>query len=150
MSLNPYRLDQSENGLSFEFYSEGPKGRIKKIIHFTKLNISGSVIYNLGFGDYNPSTGKIDDMVVSDNKDRDRVLATIANAVLLFFMRHPTARIAFKGSTPERTRLYTMQISRYLDKLNLKVAIMGLTAGGWEPFEKNKNYTVLLINKRIK
>ncbi len=53
----------NNNHHDFEFYSEGPKGRIKKIVRFKKLDIDN--VYNLAFGDENPETGDIDDSVIS-------------------------------------------------------------------------------------
>jgi hypothetical protein len=39
MSLATYKLIVSTDHLSFEVYSEGPKGPIKKIVHYTKLKV---------------------------------------------------------------------------------------------------------------
>jgi hypothetical protein len=36
-------------------------------------------MYNLGFGDYNEITGLIDDKVITNNGDREKVLATVYN-----------------------------------------------------------------------
>ena len=53
--------------MEFEFYSEGPKGKIKKAIIYTPLNTEGTKYYNLAFGDLNDKTGKIDDLSVSNS-----------------------------------------------------------------------------------
>src|SRR5258706_7276396 len=108
MNLNIYDLDTKSNFLSFEFYSEGPKGKIKKIVQFRKLLVHNSQndIYNLAFGDFNEEEGKIDDLVVSDNKDPEKVLATVATAVLSFMKQNPGAWVFAQGSTYSRTRYY--------------------------------------------
>jgi hypothetical protein len=147
MSIDRYELIPSESSLSYEFYSEGPKGLIPKIIRFKRLDIE-SEVYNLGFGDLDRSTGKINDLSISDNDDRDKILMTVASSVLHFFRTHPNARIAFKGSTTSRTRLYTMQISKHLDQLNQNVLIEGLTQNGWEVFTKDRAYFALLITQK--
>ena len=41
-------------------------------------------IYNLGFGDYNDTSGKIDDFSVTNNGDSLKVLATVASTVYAF------------------------------------------------------------------
>ena len=44
-----YNLEATELFTVYEFVSEGPKGRIAKIVKYTK--ISTNDMYNLGFGD---------------------------------------------------------------------------------------------------
>ena len=151
MSFATYNLVASADHLSFEFYSDGPKGPIKKIIHYTKLKVTEAPdfdVYNLGFGDLNQTTGEIDDLRISDNHDRDKVLKTVANSVLHFFDKYPTARVAFRGSTPARTRLYIMEISRNWNEVKKGVLVEGLTLDGWESFQKNRHYSALLITRK--
>lgn len=76
------------------FLSEGPKSTIKKIVQFQHL---GSHLYNLAFGDWNEPEQKVDDSVRSNNNDRDRVLATIASAVIDFMKHHPHAVLFAQG-----------------------------------------------------
>lgn len=44
-----YDLDIAPSFMSYEFVSEGPKGRITKLIKYTETEEKG--FYNLGFGD---------------------------------------------------------------------------------------------------
>jgi hypothetical protein len=67
-----------------------------------------SGIYNLAFGDINVE-GEIDDLTISDNGDRNKILATVAKSVDEYTKRFPGRWIFFKGSTPERTRLHSPQ-----------------------------------------
>src|SRR5688572_9959597 len=99
MNLDHYDFDTKSNFLSFEFYSSGPKGKIKKIIQFKKIIASGAQndIYNLAFGDYNETEDKIDDLVISNNKDSEKVLATIAEAVVSFTDEYPEALVFCAG-----------------------------------------------------
>ena len=110
MSLDQYELKSNPNSLSFEFYSEGPKGRIKKVIQFNKLNVAGETIYNLGFGDFNSKTEKIDDLVVSNNKDRDKILATVASSVLTFFEQYLVGVVV---AASWENFCYGFRVSRY-------------------------------------
>ncbi|MDB5248279.1 MAG: hypothetical protein JWQ40_2673 [Segetibacter sp.] len=68
MKLEKYQLKSSEELLSYEFISEGPKGLIRKRIQFTLVN--GDQVYNLAFRDKDPVTGAIDDLAVSNNGDQ--------------------------------------------------------------------------------
>lgn len=148
MSLVHYELAASIDRLSFEFYSDGPKGNIKKVIHYTRLEVSDLEIFNLGFGDFNEATQKINDLSVTNNLDRDKVLGTVAHSVLYFFDKYPHAQVAFRGSTPARTRLYIMEISKHWSKVKDLVLVEGLTPQGWESFRKNQRYTALLITRK--
>ena len=107
MNLSQYALDTKPDFLAFEFFSEGPHGRIKKNVQFNKIIItdSGDDIYNLGFGDFNEKENKVDDLVVSNNRDSKKILATVAATVLLFMERH---RIGFcsRKHTLENKILY--------------------------------------------
>ncbi len=65
---------------SYEFYSDGPKGQIKKIITFSRIQ-DEPTIYNLTLVDVNAISGLTSDLTVSDNGDRDIILATVAYTV---------------------------------------------------------------------
>ncbi|MFT3704564.1 MAG: hypothetical protein QM802_19515 [Agriterribacter sp.] len=73
----------------FEFYSEGPKGIIKKIVEFQPTVHEG--VYNLAFGDFNDETKAIDDKIITNNSDSIKVLATVASTVYAFMEKHPNA-----------------------------------------------------------
>jgi hypothetical protein len=57
MNLERYEYKRGSNYRQYEFFSEGPKGRILKIVYFSFLRkVNGYAYYNLGFGDYDPKT----------------------------------------------------------------------------------------------
>jgi hypothetical protein len=68
-----YPIKPSLDKLYYLFISEGPKGRIIKIVLFQNI---GENSYNLAFGDFNG--GQVDDEVVSNNRDFVKVLSTVA------------------------------------------------------------------------
>ena len=103
MKLPKYQLKSSQELSSYEFISEGPKGLIIKRIQFTLINEEN--VYNLGCGDKD-SNGEIDDLVISNNGDSEKVLATVIAAVYAFCDKHPDVWIFAAGSTNSRTRLY--------------------------------------------
>ncbi|MCY7420305.1 MAG: hypothetical protein LH478_00975 [Chitinophagaceae bacterium] len=75
MKLPKYEIEAEDSLEVFEFVSEGPKGSIQKLRKFSETALKG--FYNLAFGDKDLLTGEIDDNVISNNVDGERVLATI-------------------------------------------------------------------------
>lgn len=75
------------------------------------MKVNGIVYFNLGFGDLNQKTGKVDDLAVTNNLDREKILATIAATVLECTRHFPDIMIYAQGSTRVRTRLYQIGIS---------------------------------------
>lgn len=56
-------------------------------------------------------------LAVSDNGDTEKVLATVTDALYVFFDKHPTSYVYATGSTKARTRLYRMGITRFHDEM---------------------------------
>lgn len=96
----------------FEFVSNGRRGNIRKRVAFTETDQFN--IYNLAFGDIDEAD-EINDLAVSDNGDRNKVLATVVSIVEIYTKRYPNRWIIFKGSTLHRTRLYRMAVSLHLE-----------------------------------
>jgi len=130
----------------FEFRSVGRNGTIHKRIVFSQTNISG--IYNLALGDVDEN-GEINDSRISDNGDRNKILATVVNAVDEYTKKYPRRRIAFKGNTDERTRLYRMVIGLHLDELSSKFDIFGLVDHQFVPFKPNMSAEAFLVKKKM-
>lgn len=82
MNKPRYVFTTEEYSEVFEFISEGPKGRIKKIVQYSETNIEN--VFNLGFGDYDEETGEIDDKTISNNNDSEKILTTVAATVYAF------------------------------------------------------------------
>ena len=129
----------------FDFISTGPEGNIPKRIEFMPTEISG--IINLAFGDIDEN-GEIDDYSISDNGDRNKILATVAYTVDIYLNKYPDRWIYFKGSTQERTRLYRMAVGLNLEELSLKFEIYAEQKSGMIPFRKNTDILGLLIRKK--
>ncbi len=139
-------FDISTNATVFEFTSTGPKGEIKKIIQFSETKADN--IFNLAFGNIKED-GSIDDSTANNNKDRDKILATVADAVFDFTERYPERYIFFTGSSLERTRLYRIAITINYDELDEIFDIWGLVENeGFEQFEKQRNYSGFLIKRK--
>ena len=131
----------------FEFDSEGPKGKVRKIIQYTEINLKN--YFNLGFGDKNHKTNEIDDLVVTNNNDSKKVLATVAATLFKFTDHHPEAYVIAIGSNLARTRLYRIGITNNLETIEKDFEIYGLKSNTWNKFAKGIEYDAFLV-RRIK
>ncbi|QEC78481.1 DUF6934 family protein [Mucilaginibacter ginsenosidivorax] len=149
MNLKHYSYLNSNDYHDYEFYSEGPKGRIRKLISFTKIPNQEPPVYNLAFGDSHPDTGELDDSVVSNNEDRDTVLATVANAIIDFSQHNGNHYIYAEGSTASRTRLYQISITNLWLHISMDFEVYGLKNNEWCEFIPNSiNYETFLVRKK--
>jgi len=131
----------------FEFTSEGPKGKIKKIVEYSETGTEN--VYNLGFGDYDEVTSGINDLSVTNNGDSLKVLATVASTVYAFTEKHPNAWIFATGSTIVRTRLYRMGITNNLAEIAEDFIVLGYNSKGeWEEFVIGEDYEAFLLTKK--
>jgi hypothetical protein len=148
--MNLERYDYFTNDYqAYEFYSEGPKGRIRKLVIFSKVPDTEPSIYNLAFGDAHLVTGKLDDEVISNNEDRDIVLATVANTIATFCDHYGNHYIYAEGSTPSRTRLYQMGIAGLWDEISQDFEVYGLNNSNWQAFKPyGVNYEAFLVKRK--
>lgn len=149
MDLEKYSLQVNSDHRSYEFYSEGPKGRIRKVVLYKQLNWDEN-IFNLGFGDWDEKEQKINDKITSNNKDRQKILATVAATVVDFTRHYPKASIYAEGATPSRTRLYQMSISAFWVEISELFDTYGFKNGEWEPFETGRNYEAFVVIRKEK
>ena len=141
-----YEFKAESDAMRFEFTSIGPKGEISKLVVYSETHLED--VYNLGFGDKDPLTGDINDLVVTDNQDSQKVLATVASTLYIFTDNYPNSWVGATGSTKARTRLYQIGISKYLDEISEKFIILGNHKGNWGLFEKNIEYDAFLITRK--
>ncbi len=130
----------------FEFDSEGPKGKIRKIIQYTEINLKN--YFNLGFGDKNHKTNTIDDLVVTNNGDSQKILATVASTLFKFTDHHPGANVIAIGSSLARTRLYRIGITNNLEAIENDFKVYGLNDNTWLKFAKGIEYDAFLVNRK--
>ena len=148
MNLDRYELISDDAASTYSFESKGPKGRIEKIVQFTP--VSEDKLYNLGFGDKNPETGVLNDEVITDNSDTDKVLATVVAALYKFCDHVPEAWVYATGSTRARTRLYRMGINKYFDVVGQDFEIYGEQEAGWEPYQKGADYLAFAVKRKMR
>ncbi|HET6254914.1 MAG TPA: hypothetical protein VFE32_12610 [Puia sp.] len=148
MKEDKYKYVKIPEEFYYEFFSEGPKGKIKKLVRYKLISASPDHIFNLSFGDWNEKTFDADDSITTNNKDRQKVLATVADTVFDFTQLHPEAFIFVQGSTPSRTRLYQMGISAFWEEIGGLFRVIGYVNGDWKPFRKGINYHAFLIKRK--
>lgn len=145
MNLPKYQVSADDELFLYEFFSEGPKGSIKKTVIYSEIEDG---LFNLAFGDWNEELNKLDDSIRTNNGDRDKILATVASTAIDFTDRFPQAEIFTEGSTPARTRLYQMGISNHLEEISEGFEIQGYIEQEWSPFRKGINYEAFLIKRK--
>ena len=148
MQEDRYRVETSFDLTTFEFVSEGPKGRIEKVVVYSEINLKD--VYNLAFGDKDPISGFLNDLTVTNNGDSQKVLATVAATLYAFTEERTKATIVATGSTAARTRLYRMGITNNLESIKDDFEVFGLTANKkWEAFRKNITYGAFLVRRKL-
>ncbi len=147
MRLERYQLKSEESLHTFEFISEGRNGKVHKIVQFTETNVKS--VFNLGFGDKNIETGLVDDSVITNNEDSQKVLVTVASAVFAFTSKYPDCFVFAAGLTKSRTRLYRMGISNNFDDISESFVVYGLLNEEWVIFNKNIEYEAFLVKRKF-
>jgi hypothetical protein len=147
MKLPKYPLSSSDKMMTFEFMSEGKNGIIHKLVKYQPTNLKG--LYNLAFGDKDKHTGEIDDSVISNNGDSEKVLATVVATVYAFTDKYPETWIYATGSTKARTRLYRMGITRFLQEVTEDFEVLGELNNEWEAFKPDIEYEGFLVRRKL-
>ena len=102
----------------------GLKEKFPKIVVYQ--HIEGNLL-NLAFGDSNGELGFINDIIVSDNKDTEKVLATVASTIFDFFSVYKGTLVLAKGSTHSRKRLYRRYLSIFLEYIDQEFFVIRRT-----------------------
>lgn len=176
--FSAYEIEPSEDDSeTYTFQSDG-RANILKAIRYTPINTeveTDYIIYNLGFGDFNPEASSLSDDTISNNGDQYKVFGTVLSTIPQFFESHPKDRIFVQGSDsaadfPDKCRasckkrcgetcknlgrrinLYCRFISKFLDVFSAEYQIYGVLFSENEtviiPFEKGTIYHGVLIYK---
>jgi hypothetical protein len=142
-----YEFEASPDALIFEFDSVSESQTIKKVVVYDTIE-GIEELYQLAFGNLTEDGG-IDFMTENKNKDRDKILATVAQTLLIFFKTYPNKKVYFAGSTPKRTRFYRSIISKFIEIIELYFHVVGLDENlNPEKFVKDRNYTGFVIYEK--
>ena len=132
MNLEKYDTIVTEDVLSFSFISVGPKGHIQKLVIYQHVE----------------ELGTINDLITSDNKDTEKVLATVASTIFDFFAVHTGTIVLAQGSSHSRTRLYRRYLTTFFDFIDKEFLLYGELDDKIERFIKGKDYRAFLITKK--
>ena len=147
MKYKKYEYTSDDELHFYEFTSIGRNGKIKKVVEYSKMNIEN--FYNLAFGDYDDVTGEINDMIITNNGDSLKVLATVASTAYAFTGKYPNAWIFATGSTDVRTRLYRMGITNNLVEIQEDFYVYGMKPDEtFEDFIVGDEYLGFLIKRK--
>ena len=134
----------------FKFVSEGRHGNLTKIVRFDKLRQRNNT-FNLALGT-ELNDGEVDFTGITNNGDRNKILATVAKIVYTVTEKHPEMDIYVTGSDSRRTLLYQRAIIYAYDELTETFNIYGVLTNDdmidYEPFDQSKNYLGLLIERK--
>ena len=130
---------------SFDFMSKSNYRSYLMRIAFVPTR--NAKVFQLIFGNL-VAENEIDDISVNDNGDRNKILATIADAVNKYTKRYPARWIYFAGSSKSRTRLYRLAIGLNLEELSLTFDIYARTPNGMVPFSKNMEATEFYVRRK--
>ena len=148
MTLERYNYTIGKDGCRYEFFSEGPKGVIKKVVLYDEFTELEDKAFNLAFGDWDEINDKINDHVISNNMDTKKVLATVAATVLHFTEHHPDAIIFAIGSFLARTRLYQIGIVMSLWEISNLFDLQGFKDYSKDPYFIKKHEQALAFLKK--
>jgi hypothetical protein len=136
-----YEFTILDDAFRFEFTSIG-KNKIEKVVIFQKTNLKS--YYNLVLSDLLPD-GTIYVFAVSNNGDLEKIIATVGQTIIAFLAYNPDAYVAFSGSTPARTRMYNIILTKEFSNLG-KYNLVGLRNLELVPFETNQIYEAFVIS----
>ena len=138
---------EEEDTLLFVFISVGRR-KVRKVIGFTPLD-QNLGIYNWGFGDedLDPVTKEIfiDDSVITNNGDTNKVFYTVVSTLRIFLRIHPEATVRIMGRTKRLTRFYSNVIARKWNEIEAMYEINGLFGHVKEPFSVDREYDCLMV-----
>lgn len=139
-----YEFTILEDAYRYEFLSVGLK-IIPKVIIYQTTDLPD--FYSLILADV-LHDGSLDVYSESKNGDMEKVLSTVIQTILAFLAHNPEAKVAFSGSTPHRTRLYGIILSKEIEKIHKSLTVLGLSDEGLVPFERNQKYEGFVILKK--
>ncbi|HEY4151452.1 MAG TPA: hypothetical protein VGM41_21080 [Chitinophagaceae bacterium] len=148
MNLERYEYSKKQTFKDYFFYSEGPKGRIKKAVRFVFYPAKGVPCYNVRFGDWDEENNCINDQSVTNNGDTEKVLATVGAVIMDFTAIFNEALVYATGSTQARTRRYQMGINKMWDEIEEIFDVYGQIGIFWELFRKNINYDAFIVKRK--
>jgi hypothetical protein len=146
MQYKPYTDLMAVPDLSiFRFISEGVPAHITKEIRFAELPDSG--MYSIHMGDIKQN-GDFDPFAISNNGDRNRVLATVFRAIEMYTEKYPARSILIGSLTKQRARLFRIAIGANMKILSRVFTILEVHEGRFSPFKPNTDSTIFHLRRK--
>lgn len=149
MNEPAYPFIASADALDYSFESVSDQKTIRKSILFTVFD-NNALLYNLALGDLQED-GLLDDSAISDNRDMNRVIATVVKAMMIFFDTYPEKLVYFQGSDKQgiRTRLYRILLAREIEEVkNLFIVYGRRSDNGIENFISGQTYIGFIFQRK--
>jgi hypothetical protein len=125
--VDKYETQVSGTNSQYVFISIGKRGRIEKRVQYKQMNVDGlPYAYNCALGDWIEVTRKINCDAISNNGDRNKVLATVVGTIYHYTNIFPNRFIHFRGTDEARTNLYGRIINEYHNFLVQNFYIFGV------------------------
>lgn len=151
MEIDKYETQSDGAGLVFTFISIG-KRDIVKLVRYDKENIvyttpDGTRIeaYNLGFGDKEEGSFRVDDKARSNNGDMFIVFNTVLHTIPIFYSKLGNAAIHVRGADDIRHRAYDRFIDKRYDELIGEYLFYGSVAGVVTEYERGTIYDYIIV-----
>jgi hypothetical protein len=152
MNLDRYECTAGPQFKRFSFQSIGPNGTIMKVVDYIEIPgiylPDGRPVVNLRLGDWDEQKQHVDDLIVSNNRDREKVLATVASTIISFTEKHGKIPVFAEGSSPAKTRLYQMGINAHLEAIESLFWVYGRIGEDWQSFKPGINFNAFLVIKK--
>lgn len=151
MSVSGYKTERITNkDVVFIFESRNPQSEkvILKVIVYALIEKHGERYFNLGLGDYNETTGRPDDKVVSDNGDMRKVLRTVVSTLPDFFKQFPDATVHIIGSDEARNKYYQKLVKDYGAQISAEYQVQGRFLDRIEDFRPAVPYEFILVKPK--
>ena len=140
-----YPLKNLSDSIVFQFESIGRNGTFLKEVKFNAIKNLPD-FYQLVLADIDKDNNR---SVLSEsrNQDMNKIMATVIECMLIFLEKKPTSNIVFSGSTPIRTRLYKIIITKVYDSIKDRFEIQGFSdINGFEIFNMNHEYSFFVMS----
>lgn len=148
----------------FRFDSEGPHGKIRKMVVIDPLEnafarLMPGEYYNLAFGDLKTENGiwELDDSKRSNNGDMPKVVATVAQIAIDFLRKNCGATLYFTGyldsksikaGQNQRNILYQRAIDSNWEFLSAEFVVKGIKAKEPVDYIRGQQYDAILISRK--
>ncbi len=131
--------------LLYTFVSRGKNGVIPKAIALQEIDIQ---LYNLALLDYDEENKVWLDDSNTNNGDLSKIMATVAQTIVLFLDSNPTFCIYIEANSNSRNRLYHRIMTNYQAEFELYFNIEASINDKREPFDIGKKYDNFYIRKK--